>query len=61
LLEGKTVIYKAGLALSAKLPLVQPGDTVNVTYLDTGQSVVTLTAFDDLSIQTSSLTPGASR
>jgi hypothetical protein len=51
LLEGQRRIFLAGLDLNAKLPLVQPGDQVKVTYLDTGQSVETLTAFDDLSIQ----------
>jgi hypothetical protein len=51
LVEGQSRIFEAGLALSPKLPLVQPGDTVHVTYLDTGQTVVTLTAFDDTSIQ----------
>ena len=49
-LEGQTKIFKAGLALSPELPLAQPGDMVSVTYLDTGQSVVTLTTFSDQSI-----------
>jgi hypothetical protein len=57
LLEGQPRIFLASLTLSAKLPLVQPGDQVKVTYLDTGQSVETLTAFDDLSIQTNATTP----
>jgi hypothetical protein len=56
LLEGQPRIFLASLNLSAKLPLVQPGDQVKVTYLDTGQSVETLTAFDDLSIQASAPT-----
>ena len=51
LLEGQPHIFKAGLALSPELPLVQPGDTVTVTYLDTQETVVTLTAFSDPSIQ----------
>jgi hypothetical protein len=51
LLEGQQHIFKAGLALSPQLPLVQPGDTVKVTYLDTQETVVTLTAFNDESIQ----------
>ena len=50
LLDGQTHIFKAGLALSPELPLVQPGDTVTVTYLDTQETVVTLTAFSDESI-----------
>jgi hypothetical protein len=50
LLDGQTHIFKAGLALSPELPLVQPGDTVTVTYLDTQETVVTLTAFTDASI-----------
>jgi hypothetical protein len=57
LLEGQQRIFLATLNLSAKLPLVQPGDQVKMTYLDTGQSVETLTAFDDLSIQTTGPTP----
>ncbi|WIG60202.1 MAG: hypothetical protein OJF49_002950 [Ktedonobacterales bacterium] len=60
-LEGQTRIFTAGIALSQELPLVQPGDTVTVTFLDTGQSVVTLTAFDDQTIQVAAptATPGA--
>jgi hypothetical protein len=57
LLEGQQRIFLATLNLSAKLPLVQPGDEVKMTYLDTGQSVETLTTFDDLSIQTTGPTP----
>lgn len=49
-LVGQTRIFEAGLALSAELPLVQPGDSVSVTFLDTGQNVVTLTAFDDTNL-----------
>ena len=61
LLDGQTRIFKAGLALSPELPLVQPGDTVTVTYLDTQETVVTLTAFSDASIHVSGTqsTPGA--
>ena len=60
-LDGQTKIFQAGLTLSPELPLAQPGDTVSVTYLDTGQSVVTLSAFSDQNIPlggpTSSPTP----
>jgi hypothetical protein len=56
-LEGQQRIFLASLNLSAKLPLAQSGDKVKVTYLDTGQSVETLTAFDDLSIQANAPTP----
>lgn len=60
LLEGQSHIFKAGLALSPELPLVQPGDTVTVTYLDTQETVVTLTAFNDQSIHVggTQATPG---
>jgi hypothetical protein len=58
-LQGHTQIFKAGLALSPELPLVKEGDTVTVTFLDTGQNVVTLTGFDDLSIQLAAPTPGS--
>lgn len=49
-LSGQSRIFKAGLALSPELPLAQSGDTVTLTFLDTGQSVVTLTSFSDQSI-----------
>jgi len=52
LIEGQSRIFKASLELSAKLPLVQPGDQIHVTFLDTGQDVETLSAFDDSSIHT---------
>ncbi|HEY7782571.1 MAG TPA: hypothetical protein VIC85_20425 [Ktedonobacterales bacterium] len=51
LLEGQTHIFTASLALSAELPLVRPGDTIQGTFIDTGQTVVTLTTFDDQNIQ----------
>ncbi len=49
-LDGQSKIFEAGIALSPKLPLAQPGDSVHITYLDTGESTVTLTSFDDSSI-----------
>jgi hypothetical protein len=51
LIQGQTRIFKASLSLSAELPLVREGDAIQGTYTDTGQAVVTLTAFDDLDIQ----------
>jgi len=57
LLQGQTRIFRAGLQLSAELPLVREGDAVSVTYLDTGQTVVTLTRFDDSNIQLATPTP----
>jgi hypothetical protein len=54
---GQNRIFKAGLALSPELPLAQPGDTVTLTFLDTGQNVVTLTSFSDQSIPLSGPTP----
>ncbi len=56
-LDGQMKIFQAGLTLSPELPLAQPGDTVSVSYLDTGQSVVTLTAFTDQNIPLSGSTP----
>ena len=56
-LDGQTKIFQAGLTLSPELPLAQPGDTVSVTYLDTGQSVVTLSAFSDQNIPLGGPTP----
>jgi hypothetical protein len=49
-LEGQAPIFEASLDLSPKLPLAQPGDAVRVTFLDTGQGVLSLSAFDDLSV-----------
>lgn len=56
-LAGQTRIFKAGLALSPELPVAQPGDTVTLTFLDTGQNVVTLTSFGDQNIQLGGPTP----
>ena len=57
---GQKVIFTANLSLSAKLPLVQQGDTVTVTYLPTTQTVVNLQSFDDTSINLGvTPTPGA--
>ncbi len=49
-IAGQKLIFTANLSLSAKLPLVQTGDTVKVTYLPTTQTVVNLQSFDDTSI-----------
>ena len=49
-IAGQKVIFTANLSLSAKLPLVQAGDTVKVTYLSTTATVVNVQTFDDLSI-----------
>jgi hypothetical protein len=53
-ISGQNTIFTANLSLSSKLPLVQPGDTVTGTYLNTGSqtgSTVDLKSFDDLSIK----------
>jgi hypothetical protein len=52
-------IFEAGLAISPELPLVQPGDTVAGTYLDTGELVVTFTSFTDVGLPLDAPTPGA--
>jgi hypothetical protein len=58
-IDGQSHIFTANLSLSAKLPLVQPGDMVTGTYLDTGETVEALQTFDDLSIQLGATpTPG---
>jgi hypothetical protein len=50
-IEGQHVIFTANLSLSAKLPLVQPGDTVTGTYLaNQGGQTVNLKTFNDLTI-----------
>ncbi|MBV9688828.1 MAG: hypothetical protein JO202_03855 [Ktedonobacteraceae bacterium] len=48
---GQKFIFTANLSLSAKLPLVQPGDTVTFTYQGSSGEVVNLKTFDDLSIK----------
>jgi hypothetical protein len=57
-IAGQNVIFTANLSLSPKLPLVQPGDTVSGTYLNTGGTVENFTTFDDLSINLSSPASG---
>jgi hypothetical protein len=54
---GQKVIFTANLSLSPKLPLVQPGDTVVVSFLGTGNTVVNLTSFDDTTINLGAGTP----
>jgi hypothetical protein len=53
-IAGQSKIFTANLTLSAKLPLVQPGDTVTGSYLNTGGTLVNFTSFDDLTINLSS-------
>ncbi len=52
-IQGQHVIFTANLALSPKLPLVQAGDTVTVTYVNSGGTIVNLSGFDDTSINLS--------
>ena len=54
---GQGKIFTANLALSPKLPLVQPGDTVTGSYLNTSGTVVEFKTFDDLSISLGTSTP----
>jgi hypothetical protein len=49
-IAGQPVLFKADLSLSQKLPLVQPGDTVTGTYLNTGGTLVAFQSFDDQNI-----------
>jgi hypothetical protein len=51
-------IFQAGLPVSPELPLVQPGDTIEGKYLDTGETVVTFTSFTDLSLPLGTPVPG---
>jgi hypothetical protein len=48
--SGQSHIFTATAAISSILPLVQPGDDVSGTYLETGQQVESLTTFTDNSI-----------
>jgi hypothetical protein len=58
-LAGQTRIFTANITLSPQLPLARPGDAISVTFFDTGQNVVTLTAFSDLDPRFGA-SPGAS-
>lgn len=53
-IAGQHLIFQADLSLSPKLPLVQPGDTVTGTYLNTGSTTVSFQTFDDLTINLNS-------
>lgn len=58
---GQNLIFRANLVLSPKLPLVQAGDIVTGTYLNTGNQTVDFQTFDDLTINlnaTPTPTPG---
>ncbi|HEY4388875.1 MAG TPA: hypothetical protein VGN34_30870, partial [Ktedonobacteraceae bacterium] len=57
-IAGQSILFKADLSLSQKLPLVQPGDTVTGTYLNTGGTLVAFETFDDSDIVVG--TPAAS-
>jgi len=53
-ISGQNVIFTANLNLSPKLPLVQPGDAVTITYFNASVQAgqpVDLKTFDDLSIK----------
>jgi hypothetical protein len=55
---GQPYIFTANLVLSPKLPLVQVGDTVTMTYTGASGNVINLQTFNDTSIQVgSSVTP----
>lgn len=54
---GQKIIFTANLSLSPKLPLVQAGDNVTLTYQGTTGTVVNATTFDDLSITLGTGTP----
>ena len=49
--EGYNMIFTANLSLSAKLPLVQVGDTITGTYTGASDTVINLQTFDDTSIK----------
>jgi hypothetical protein len=49
-IAGQNLIFRANLVLSPKLPLVQAGDTVTGTYLNTGNQTVDFQTFDDMTI-----------
>ncbi|BCL82985.1 hypothetical protein ccbrp13_54500 [Ktedonobacteria bacterium brp13] len=47
---GQPNIFTANLSLSPKLPLVQAGDTVSITYTTGGSTPINLSSFDDTTI-----------
>ncbi len=51
--EGQTHIFAGGSQISYELPITQPDDTVELTFIDSGLTVVTLTNFDNLQIGSS--------
>ncbi len=60
-IAGQKVIFTANLSLSPKLPLVQAGDTVKITYLPTKGTVVNVQSIDDITINLGvTPTPGVS-
>jgi hypothetical protein len=60
-IAGQNLIFRANLILSPKLPLVQAGDIVTGTYLNTGNQTVDFQTFDDPTINLNAIptpTPG---
>jgi hypothetical protein len=55
-IAGQPVIFTANLSLSPKLPLVQPNDTVTVTYTSGPGKVFNVKTFDDTSIDLNNAT-----
>jgi hypothetical protein len=49
-IAGQPALFKADLSLSPKLPLVQTGDTITGTYLNTGGTLFAFQSFDDSTI-----------
>ncbi|GCE17770.1 MARVEL domain-containing protein [Dictyobacter kobayashii] len=58
-IAGQPFIFTANLSLSPKLPLVQSGDTVTITYNGGSGTVVNLKTFDDTSINLGASAPPA--
>ncbi len=56
-IAGQPLIFTANLSLSPKLPLVQPNDTVTVTYTSGPGKVFNVKTFDDTSINLNGATP----
>ncbi len=54
---GQKVIFTANLTLSPKLPLVQAGDNVTVTFLSSTGSVINVQSFNDNTINLGSNVP----
>lgn len=58
-LKDGGVIFTGGSELSPKLPLTRDGDTIAVTYIESGESVVPMLTFDNRTLRLTGAAPPA--